>query len=83
MNIQNSQVAIIQENNYPWDGDLKFTVNPKKPFAFSMLIRIPGWAQNEAMPSDLYSFENISDKKVIIKINGKAVNIQLKMDMLC
>ena len=29
-NIQNKPVEIIQQNNYPWDGDLKFTVNAKK-----------------------------------------------------
>ena len=46
----------MQQNNYPWDGDLSFTVNPKSPLKFNLLIRIPGWAQNEAMPSDLYSF---------------------------
>jgi DUF1680 family protein len=78
MKIQNKEVAITQQNNYPWNGDLKFTVNPKSSFAFSMLIRIPGWAQNEAMPSDLYSFENNSDKKTIINVNGKEVSYEIK-----
>src|SRR5690348_4737362 len=41
-----------------------------------MLIRVPGWAQNEAIPSDLYAFENKADEKVNITINGKEVPYQ-------
>jgi DUF1680 family protein len=78
LNIQNKKVDIVQQNNYPWNGDLKFIVNPTSPFAFSMLVRIPGWAQNEAMPSDLYSFQTNSDKKTIITINGKEVDYEIK-----
>jgi DUF1680 family protein len=68
--VQDKPVEIIQQNNYPWDGDLKFTVSPKSSQAFPLLIRIPGWALNIAMPSDLYAFENKIDKRVVIKING-------------
>jgi len=78
LNIQNKQVEIIQQNNYPWNGDLKFTVNPKSSFAFSMLVRIPGWAKNEAIPSGLYAFKNNSDNKTIITINGKEVAYQIQ-----
>jgi DUF1680 family protein len=78
LKVQNQEVAITQQNNYPWDGDLKFIINPKKSFAFPMLIRIPGWAQNEAIPSDLYSFKNNSDKKTIIIVNGKETPYEIK-----
>ncbi len=71
-------VEVIQQNNYPWDGDLRFTIHPKKSFDFSMLIRIPGWARNVAMPSDLYTFNSNSDKKVILTINGKEVDYNLE-----
>jgi DUF1680 family protein len=78
MNISGKPVEIIQQNNYPWDGDLKFTINPKSSFDFSMMIRIPGWARNEAMPSDLYSFNKVSDKKAIITINGKEIDYKIE-----
>jgi DUF1680 family protein len=71
-------VTIAQQNNYPWDGDLKFTVSPKSSLAFGLLVRIPGWAQNIAMPSDLYAFQNRSDKKVMIKVNGSAVEYTME-----
>jgi DUF1680 family protein len=78
LKINGKEVSIIQQNNYPWDGDLKFIIKPKSAFDFSMLIRIPGWARNEAMPSDLYSFYNNSDQKTIITINGKEVNCPIE-----
>ncbi|HEY5465002.1 MAG TPA: glycoside hydrolase family 127 protein [Hanamia sp.] len=78
LNLSGKSVEIIQQNNYPWDGDLKFVVNPKSSFDFTMLIRIPGWARNEAMPSDLYKFNGASDKKTIITINGKEVDYTIE-----
>ena len=42
------------------------------------MIRIPGWAQNEAMPSDLYSFQKEIDKKVAITINGNATDYTIE-----
>ncbi|MFL5789857.1 MAG: glycoside hydrolase family 127 protein [Flavisolibacter sp.] len=69
-NIQGNPVEIIQQNNYPWDGNLKFIISPKKSAAFNLLIRIPGWAGKEALPSDLYTFSNSLTGKIEIKING-------------
>jgi DUF1680 family protein len=73
LTINNKPVQIVQQNNYPWDGALRFSLTPKSPLAFNLLIRIPGWARNEAMPSDLYKFATASEKKVEIKINGQPV----------
>jgi DUF1680 family protein len=78
ISINNKPVQIVQQNNYPWDGALSFNVNPKSSLAFNLFIRIPGWAQNQAMPSDLYKFEKNSDKKVEIKVNGKPVEYTMK-----
>ncbi|MES1216365.1 MAG: glycoside hydrolase family 127 protein, partial [Bacteroidota bacterium] len=77
--ISGKPVEIVQQNNYPWDGDLKFTVSPKKSsLNFGLLVRIPGWAQNEAIPSDLYTFENSSASKATIKVNGVAVDYTIE-----
>lgn len=66
-------VDIIQTNNYPWNGNLKLEINTKSANAFTLLIRIPGWATNEAMPSNLYTFQSQSQAQATIKINGKPV----------
>lgn len=73
LTVPGAQVEIVQQNNYPWDGNLKFTVSPKAPVAFTMAIRVPGWVQNQVLPSDLYAFERGGMEKVTIKINGSPV----------
>ena len=72
LSVGNNPVQIVQQNNYPWDGALTFVVNPKTSTSFNMLIRIPGWTRNEAIPSTLYQYEDGLHKKVIVKVNGVA-----------
>ena len=36
-----------------------------------MMIRIPGWSVNEAIPGDLYRFDDRNDEKYIISVNGE------------
>lgn len=71
LTVANKLVNIEQQNNYPWDGDLKFIISSKKGNAsFPLKIRIPGWAVNEAIPSNLYSFGSKSDTKPTITVNA-------------
>ncbi|CAN5788415.1 glycoside hydrolase family 127 protein [soil metagenome] len=78
LTVNNQKVEIIQENNYPWDGDLVFKVNPAKTTAFNVLVRIPGWAENNAIPSDLYKFEHNSAAKPTLKINGTELPYEIE-----
>lgn len=73
LSVRNKPVQVVQQNNYPWDGALTFTINPKATTAFNLLVRIPGWAQNKAIPSTLYQFQNTSAEKPVIKVNGAVV----------
>ncbi|MGY6647539.1 glycoside hydrolase family 127 protein [Wenyingzhuangia sp. IMCC45574] len=42
--LDGSKISLTQESNYPWDGDVKITVNKAKRDAFNVMLRIPGWA---------------------------------------
>jgi DUF1680 family protein len=78
LQVHGKPVSIVQQNNYPWDGALTFTISPQKTDAFTMLVRIPGWARNEAIPSDLYAFAGNIDKKATITINNQPVDYILE-----
>ena len=78
LTIGKQRVSITQQNNYPWEGALKFTVNPATTTNFTLLLRIPGWARNEAMPSNLYTFAVPSSQPVTLKINGKPASYTLR-----
>lgn len=76
--VGNKKVNIVQSNNYPWNGALSFAVTPEASTNFAMRIRIPGWARAEAIPSDLYAFQNKSAAKISLKLNGKAVAYKIE-----
>ncbi|MBD1386017.1 glycoside hydrolase family 127 protein [Mucilaginibacter rigui] len=78
MKVNNKDLKITQQNNYPWDGALAFTVNPASSMDLNLKIRIPGWAQNQAVPSDLYSYQTPLNKKIVIKLNGKPIDYQIQ-----
>jgi uncharacterized protein len=39
-----SPLKVTEETNYPWDGNIKLTINQASNKPFSVFMRIPGWA---------------------------------------
>jgi DUF1680 family protein len=66
-------LEISQETRYPWDGAVKIKVNPAKKLPFAVYLRIPGWAHDQPVPSDLYSYLSPVDEFFSIRINGNYV----------
>ena len=75
--LNNKNVIITQQNNYPWNGALSINVAPETPSHFNMLVRIPGWSRAQAIASNLYAFTNVTASKIIIKVNGRAVKYSM------
>ncbi len=70
-------VKVTQETRYPWDGTVRMTVVPEASAQFTINVRIPGWARNEAMSGDLYRFADKFDQPAVLRVNGKPVPITL------
>jgi hypothetical protein len=66
-------IAISQETQYPWDGQVKILVSPEKASQFALCLRIPGWAGNQVVPSDLYSFVFPEPGSILVTVNGEPV----------
>lgn len=66
-------VAISQTTTYPWAGNVKLDITPKKASQYAIHLRIPGWAENQPVPTDLYSFSDVQTQPVVIRVNGKVV----------
>jgi len=71
------KISLRQETLYPWEGAVKISVDPEKTADFSVYIRIPGWARNEPVPTDLYTFMDRSDEKPSLKVNGSEIAVDL------
>jgi DUF1680 family protein len=71
-------IGLEQKSNYPWEGDVHLRVEVARPTAFRLLLRIPGWARQEAIPGGLYRFNDMGLEKhqpsAVIKVNGQVVN---------
>jgi uncharacterized protein len=76
--VQNSEVQLTQRTDYPWKGEIRISLQTDTKSLFTVRIRIPGWAQNEVLPSDLYSYIGKSSGKITLKVNGKTIRPQLK-----
>ena len=71
-------VRITQQTRYPWDGAVKISVKPGPAGRFTINVRIPGWARNEAVPSDLYRFAEQVNQPAVLKVNGKPAPVRLE-----
>jgi uncharacterized protein len=78
INMPGGKLEVSQVNNYPWEGDLQFEISGQSDAKFSLMIRIPGWALNQPIPSDLYAFKNENTNKVLILVNGKPLDYQME-----
>ncbi len=73
-------VGIAQATRYPWDGKVVLTVDPGRKGRFALHIRIPGWARNRPVPTDLYSYADRAgdgDTGVTLRVNGRAVALDM------
>ncbi|MCB0731472.1 MAG: glycoside hydrolase family 127 protein, partial [Ignavibacteriae bacterium] len=76
--VNKTTLDLSQETNYPWDGKINISVNPEHTISFTLKIRIPGWAINKVVPSDLYNYQNITKREIKLKINNNTVNLKIK-----
>jgi DUF1680 family protein len=74
--INNTDVAVKMETNYPWDGKVKINIDPKEKKDFSVRIRIPGWEEGKLVPGDLYKNANEFISVLFFSVNGKAVSFK-------
>jgi DUF1680 family protein len=70
-------VTVRQETNYPWDGQVKITLTPERPADFTLHVRVPGWAQNQPVPSDLYRYLDDRQDDISLNVNGSPVPLEL------
>src|SRR5262245_3170192 len=69
-------VRVVQQTRYPWDGVVRIGVTPDRERRFPIHVRIPGWARNQPVPSDLYTFLDTAEAATMT-VNGRAVAMML------
>jgi DUF1680 family protein len=75
METADNKVTLRQETRYPWEGDVRISVDPEHAERFAIYVRVPGWAQEEPVPSDLYRFVRPTGAAISIRVNGEPVPV--------
>lgn len=78
LTINGNQVELRQKTGYPWDGNIEITVNPAVKKTFTLMLRIPGWVRNEALPGNLYRFADSGNTaSYSLTVNGKTISPEI------
>ena len=75
--VNGKPIVIEQQTDYPLNGEVKLMIKEASD-PFTLKVRIPGWARGEVMPSDLYAFDDQKQGTWSVKMNGKAVEVELQ-----
>ena len=68
------KVTLTQQTRYPWDGTVTIRVEPEKPTALTLALRVPAWARGQTRTAGLYRLAaSASLPPVGVTVNGKAV----------
>ncbi|HPG41240.1 MAG TPA: glycoside hydrolase family 127 protein [bacterium] len=71
-------ITLTQQTDYPWDGKITITVNPAKTQHSVINIRIPGWAQGQPVPGDLYQYLPNGNDQVTLAVNGEKIQPEMQ-----
>lgn len=63
-----TDVQMVQKTDYPWDGKVSVTVNPKEEKEFTLFVRVPGYKTSE-----LYTRTPELKGLLSLSVNGQVV----------
>lgn len=76
--VGNDTVHIEQQTNYPWKGTINMTIDPSVDKEFTLHVRIPGWADNQVAPGNLYTYTKQNSDAYKLTVNGKKADENLR-----
>jgi DUF1680 family protein len=69
-------LGLVQETRYPWDGQVRLTLTEVPSGALTLKLRVPGWAREQAVPSDLYRFLGTAQEQPALSVNGAPIPVE-------
>jgi hypothetical protein len=88
VDLAGTPVEIRQVTRYPWDGRVEIVLSPSPPAGegrgegvgqeFMLSLRIPGWARNQPVPSDLYRYDDGLQPAVKLTVEGHPVPLKVE-----
>lgn len=76
IDLNGAPVKVRQITEYPWSGEVEIIISPDEAREFAVNVRIPGWAQGDPSPGDLYTYRNEEAEPVRLVVNGAPVGLE-------
>ena len=73
--VNGQNLQLTQSTSYPWEGRIELSVDKAPPRQFALNLRIPGWARNEPVPTDLYRYADGKTPVFNVYLNGEKQEI--------
>ncbi|MFA7692094.1 MAG: glycoside hydrolase family 127 protein [Candidatus Hydrogenedentales bacterium] len=70
-------LTLEQQTTYPWDSSVVLTVTPQSTKDFELRLRLPGWAQGQPVPGDLYRYADPKPENTLLYINDRQVDFSV------
>lgn len=70
--LEGSEIEVMQQTRYPWDGRVTITVTPSVPRRFQVYLRIPDWLRGLESTDGLYTRLGKAGKPRI-RVNSRAI----------
>ena len=81
MKVAGTDLELVQTTDYPWKFDVKIEVKPAREAEFTLALRIPGWALNQPVPTDLYTYLDAPHgDRATLKVNGEDVQVPRELN---
>ncbi len=77
VDLNGTSLNVSQETNYPWEGRVELTLESKESMDYMLKLRVPGWANNEVLPGDLYSYSDQIDISINLIVNGETIETKI------
>jgi hypothetical protein len=75
--LASGEVKISQTADMPWNGDVSITIDHATGQAFTLMMRLPAWATDAPLATDLYTYLNSEQKTVTVNVNGTPTDYTL------
>ncbi len=72
--IAGKPLALQMESGFPWEGDVRLTIEAAEDTPAELKLRMPGYTRNQPVPSDLYSYLEDQAEPVRIDLNGRSLD---------
>jgi DUF1680 family protein len=74
--LEKGRVTLRQTTGLPWDGRVRIEVRGAPGTEWELKLRVPGWASNRPVPTDLYRYLDQPDAAPSLTVNGKPVGLR-------